>query len=281
MVANLLIGLREGLEAALVVGILVAYLVKSGRRDMLPWVSAGVGAAVAMSFGVWAVITFTSRNMSERGEEIFAGVLSIVAVGFVTWMVLWMRKAARTMRNELDGKMTKALVVGPVAIAATAFLAVGREGVETALFIWSAIRATGEGWQPLTGALLGIVIAVAVGYLIYRGAMRINLASFFTWTGLALIVIAAGVLGYGVHELQEAGVVPGEDALAFDVSAQIPSDSWYGVLLRGTVGFLPKTSLLHAAVWTAYLAAMLALFLRPQRRVASATEQERTPTVVS
>lgn len=265
MFANLLIGLREGLEASLVVGILVAYLVKSGRRDMLRWVGVGVGLAVVVSVGIWALITFTARDLGEHGEEVFAGLLSIGAVGFVTWMVLWMRKAARSLRAELDGRLAKALVVGPLAVAATAFLAVGREGVETAVFLWAAIRATGEGWQPFTGAALGIAIAVVLGYLIYRGALRINLASFFTWTGAALIVIAAGVLGYGVHELQEAEVLPGEHAIAFDVSAQIPPDSVLGTLLRGTVNFRPETSWLHAVVWVGYIVVMGYLFFRPRR----------------
>jgi len=266
MLANLLIGLREGLEASLVVGILVAYLVRSGRRDMLRWVGFGVGLAIAVSLALWALITFTARDLGEHGEEVFAGSLSIVAVGFVTWMVLWMRTAAHSLRSELDDRLAKALVVGPVAVAATAFLAVAREGVETVLFLWSAIRSTGQGLQPATGALIGLVASVLVGYLIYRGALRINLGAFFRWTGGALIVIAAGVLGYGVHELQEAEVLPGEHAIAFDVSATIPPDSVVGTLLRGTVNFLPETSWLHAVIWVGYVTVMGYLFLRPQRR---------------
>jgi high-affinity iron transporter len=263
MFANLLIGLREGLEASLVVR----------------WVTSGVVAALAVSIGVWAVITFTSRNMTSRDEQLFEGVLSIIAVAFVTWMILWMRKAARTMRRQLDGQMAKALVIGPIAVAATAFTAVAREGIETALFLWAAVRATGQGWQPFTGAALGIAIAVVIGYLIYRGAVRINLSKFFTWTGGALIVIAAGVLGYGVHELQEANVLPGYSSLAFDVSAQVPPDSWYGVLLRGTIGFLPETSWLHAAVWALYLVSLSVLFFRPQRR--PATTAAKQPSAVA
>lgn len=207
MFANLLIGLREGLEAALVVGILVAYLVKSGRRDMRRWVWTGVGLAVAASLAVWGLITATAGELTARGEQIFAGILSIVAVGFVTWMILWMRTAARRMRAELGGKLDAALVAGPFAVLATSFVAVAREGVETALFLWSSMRATGGGVLPTLGALTGLSVAVLLGYLIYRGALRINLATFFTWTGLALIVVAAWVLGYGVHELAEAGVI--------------------------------------------------------------------------
>ncbi len=208
MVANLLIGLREGLEAALIVGILVAYLVKSGHRGMLRWVWSGVGLAIVVSLAVWALVSAVAGGLSERGEEIFAGVLSLVAVGFVTWMILWMRTAARSMRAELGGRMGAAVVAGPFAVLATAFLAVAREGVETVLFLWSSMRANGGGMLPALGAVLGLSAAVLLGYLIYRGALRINLGTFFAWTGVALIGIAAWVLGYGVHELAEAGVIP-------------------------------------------------------------------------
>ncbi len=265
MFANLLIGLREGLEAALVVSLLVAYLVKVERRDQLRWVALGVGAAVAVSLAFGALITFTSRNMTFEEQETFGGTLSIVAVAFVTWMVLWMRKAARHLKADLDGKMQAAVAMGAGAVALTAFLAVGREGLETALFLWAAIQATGSGWAPIAGASVGLVIAVVLGYLIYRGALRINLRRFFTWTGVALIVIAAGVLAYGIHDLQEARVLPGLTSLAFDVSEQVPPASWYGTLLKGTVNFSPATTWLEAVTWLTYVAVMMTAFLRPQR----------------
>lgn len=208
MFANFVIGLREGLEAALIIGILVAYLVRSDRHDLLRWVWLGVGLAVGLSVGIWGVVTATASELSERGEEIFAGVLSIVAVCFVTWMILWMRSAARNMRADLGGKLEAAMVAGPMAVALTSFLAVAREGVETVLFLWSSMRATGGGALPTLGAAVGLAAAIVLGYLIYRGALSLNLATFFTWTGLALIAIAAWVLSYGVHELAEAGVIP-------------------------------------------------------------------------
>jgi high-affinity iron transporter len=263
MIANLLIGLREGLEAALVVGILVAYLVRSGRRDRLGLVTAGVAAAVALSLGFGAVLQFTSRTMTFEQAEMFGGSLSIVAVGFVSAMVFWMRRAARGLRGELDDRMARALAMGPGAIVVTAFLAVGREGLETALFLWAAVQATGSGWQPLAGAAVGLALAVVLGYAIYRGLLRVNLGVFFRWTGAALIVVAAGVLAYGLHDLQEARVLPGLTTIAFDVSAQVPPSSWYGVLLKGTLNFSPVTTVLEATSWVAYVAAMLVLFLRP------------------
>lgn len=208
MLANLLIGLREGLEAALVIGILVAYLVKSDRRDMLRWVWSGVGAAIAVSVGIWALITFTANGMDDEGQEIFAGALSLGAVALVTWMILWMRTAARTLRADLGGKLDKALIAGPAAVLATSFLAVAREGVETALFLWSSMRASGNTVPGALGAVLGLGAAVGLGFLIYRGALRVNLATFFTWTGVALIAVAAWVLAYGVEELADAGAIP-------------------------------------------------------------------------
>lgn len=208
MFGNYLIGLREGLEASLIVSILVAYLVRVGRRRMLGVVAAGVAAAVAVSVGFGALLTFTSTTLlaTSASREIFGGVLSIVAVGFVTWMIFWMRRAARTMRSELAGRMDAALAVGAIAVALTVFLAVAREGLETALFFWSAVQAAGQTTVPVVGFTLGVATAVLLAWLLYRRAVTLNLATFFTWTGAGLIVVAAGVLAYAVHDLQEGGL---------------------------------------------------------------------------
>lgn len=270
MLANFLIGLREGLEASLVVGILVAYLVRTGRRDRVGVVWAGVGAAVGLSLLFGAVLTFGSRGMSFEAQEAFGGGMSLVAVAFVTWMVFWMRRTARHLRAELDGRMEKAVAMGTLALAATATVAVGREGLETSLFVWAAVQASGSGTTPVLGALLGLVTAATLGYLFYRGALRINLAKFFLVTGAGLIVVAAGVLSYGIHDLQEAGILPGLNALAYDVSAQVPPSSWYGVLLKGTVNFSPAATWLEVAAWLAYVVPVMTLFLRPQRRSVTA-----------
>ena len=270
MVANYLIGLREGLEAALVVSILVAYLVKSGRRDKLAPVWTGVLVAVALSLCFGALLTFTSGRLSFQAQEAFGGILSVIAVGFVTWMIFWMRRTARSLSKELRGRMDAALAMGTGALMVTAFIAVGREGLETSLFIWSAVQATGESTEPVLGAVLGLLTAVVIGYLFYKGALRINLATFFTWTGAFLIVVAAGVLSYGVHDLQEAGILPGLNSLAFDVSNAVPPSSWYGTLLKGTVNFTPATTWLQAIAWTAYIVPVFVLFFRPSRPIAPA-----------
>jgi high-affinity iron transporter len=201
VIATYLIGLREGLEAALVVSILVAYLVKAGRRDRLAPGWLGVLAAVALSLLFGALLTFTSSRLGFESQEAFGGSPSVVAVGFVTWMVFWVRRTARSLSGELRGRLQTALAMGTGALVPTAFLAVGREGLETALFIWSAVQATGQTTAPVLGAALGLASAVVLGHLFYRGAARIDLAAFFRWTGLLLVVVAAVVLAYGVHDL--------------------------------------------------------------------------------
>jgi high-affinity iron transporter len=169
------------------------------------------------------------------------------------------------MSSDLQGKLETAIRMGPIAVVVMATLAVGREGLETAVFFFAAAQAAGETAQPLIGFLIGIALAIVLAYLIYRGAMKINLAKFFTVTGLLLIFVAAGILAYGVHDLQEAGVLPGLATLAFDVSATIPPDSWYGTLLKGVFNFSPQTTVFQAVVWVLYVAVVLTLFLIPLR----------------
>ncbi|MFD9128062.1 iron uptake transporter permease EfeU [Kitasatospora sp. NPDC059571] len=262
MFGNYLIGLREGLEASLVVCILIAYLVKTGRRDRLTPVWIGIAAAVVLSMAFGAVLQYGSAQMDFESQEALGGSLSIIAVGLVTWMVFWMRRTARHLKAELHGKLDAALAMGTFALVVTAFLAVGREGLETALFIWTAVQATSDGVRPLIGAILGLLTSVVLGWLFYRGALKINLAKFFTWTGAMLVVVAAGVLAYGVHDLQEAGWIPGLHDVLFDISSTIPKDSWYGTLLKGVFNFQPDPTALQVGVWAAYLVPTLALFLR-------------------
>ncbi|MFG2918003.1 iron uptake transporter permease EfeU [Kitasatospora sp. NPDC048298] len=260
MFGNYLIGLREGLEASLVVCILIAYLVKTGRKDKLAPVWIGVGSAVALSMAFGALLQFGSSQLTFEAQEALGGTLSVISVGLVTWMVFWMRRTARHLKTELHGKLDAAIAMGTTALVVTAFLAVGREGLETSLFIWTAVQATGDGWNPLLGAVLGLLTSVVLGWLFYRGALKINLAKFFTWTGAMLVVVAAGVLAYGVHDLQEAGWLPGLQSVAFDISSTIPKDSWYGTLLKGVFNFQPDPTVLQLVVWLLYLLPTLAVF---------------------
>ncbi len=281
MLANYLIGLREGLEASLVVSILVAYLVRVGRRDKLPLVGAGIGVAVALSVAFGAALTYTSTSLLQSGasQENFGGTASLVAVALVTAMIFWMRKTARHLKSDLDHRLDTALKLGGVAVALTAFVAAGREGLETALFFWSAVQAAGSTLTPVVGFSLGIVTAVVLAWLLYRRSVRLNLARFFTWTGAGLIVVAAGVLGYAVHDLQEGGVLGGLHRMAFDVSAQIPPGSWYGTLLKGVLNFSPNTTWLQAIAYVAYLVPVMTLFFlvgRPRKSVTSPAPAART-----
>ncbi|MFF8229744.1 iron uptake transporter permease EfeU [Streptomyces caelestis] len=264
MFSSYLIGLREGLEASLVVCILIAYLVKTDRRDALRPIWTGIGVAVALALGFGCALEFGSQELTFQAQEALGGSLSILAVGLVTWMVFWMRRTARHLKSELHGRLDAALAMGTGALVATAFLAVGREGLETALFVWASVHAASDGTpRPLLGVALGLLTAILLGWLFYRGALRIDLARFFTWTGGMLVVVAAGVLAYGFHDLQEAGFLPGLNDKAFDISGTIPPDSWYGTLLKGVFNFQPDPTVLQVTVWLLYLIPTLALFLAP------------------
>lgn len=300
---SFLIGLREGLEAALIVGILVAYLTRRDRRDVLPRLWWGVAAAITVSLALGAGFTFGSYTLSFQAQEAVGGVMSLLAVAMVTWMVFWMMATGHRIKADLESGADKALAVGTgAAIAWIAFLSVGREGLETTLMLW--------GWalQPeaLLGALAGIAAAVVLGYLAYRGLAKISYSTFFQWTGAFLIVVAAGILAYGIHDLQEAALLPGPFSglpitptdlrtgevltgftdgpfwmasfpfgWAFDVSATIDPSGALAALAKGTIGLTPQMSWLEVIVWITYLAIVLPKFIR---RVREQRRARRTPT---
>ena len=268
MLATYLIGLREGLEATLVVSILVAFLVKADRRDRLPQVWTGVAAAVALSVGFGALLSYTSttllRDYDQR--ELFEAITSILAVVLVTWMIFWMRRAARSIAGDLRGRLADALAVGSIGVAVMAFLSVVREGLETSLIFYSAVQGAGTDGGPLYALLGGILTAVAIGWLMYATAVRIDLGVFFTVTGVLLILVAAGILKYGVHDLQESGVLPGLNTLAYDISGTLDPSTWYTALLTGMFNVTPTASVLETLAWVLYAVPVLALFLRPAGR---------------
>lgn len=270
--SNALIGLREGLEAALVVVILIAFLVKTDRRWALRYVWIGVGAAVALSVVIGAVLTFGTSGLDDRTAELVGGLASLLAVVLVTGMIFWMRSVGRRFAGELTGKLDRALDAGPFAIAAVAFLGVGREGLESALFFYATVESAGEtGIAPALGWVVGIGAAVALGIAIYLGAVRIDLAQFFRWTGVGLVIVAAGILAYAVHELQEAGVLPGENVYAFDVRSTIDPTSPLAMVVRGILNLRPRMAVLEIGAWAAYLVVVLPLFLRGVGRRPTAT----------
>ena len=237
---------------------------------------------MALSLGFGAILTFTSNSLSFEAQETFGGVMSILAVGFVTWMVFWMRRAARSMKSELHGRLDSALAMGTGALVVTAFVAVGREGLETALFLWANAQATGSSAQPMLGAVLGLASACVLGYLIYRRAVAVDLAKFFTWTGLGLIVVAAGVLSYAVHDLTEAGIVTFGTSTAWDITSWYSASSWYGSIMKGIFNFSPNPSVIDVVVWWAYLVPVMTLFvrgLRPARPTAPVDTDPGRPSL--
>ncbi len=282
--ATFLIGLREGLEAALVVGILIAYLTRVGRRDALPRLWTGVGLAVALALGVGAIFTFGAYMLTFEAQELLGGGLSLLAVAMVTWMIFWMQKAGRTLKAGLEGGVDRALRGGVWALVAIGFVSVAREGVETTLFLWAMVQSFQDQSVALLGAVAGLAVAVVLGWLISRGMLRLDLGRFFTWSGGFLVVVAAGVLAYAIHDLQEAGALPGPfgagapvDAAtggvatgwagfpfgwAFDVSAQIAPSGPLAALLQATVGFMPAMTWLQVVVWIVYIAVVVPLFVR-------------------
>lgn len=277
MLANFLIGLREGLEASLVVSILIAYLVKTDRRGDIRYIWAGIVSALVLVVATFTAINVAIGSLPFRTQELVGGTLSILAAGLVTWMIFWMRRTARGLKRELESELASAVTLGPVAVAFVAFLTVGREGLETAAIMYGTV-ADAYTPRPFLGAAGGLLVAVLLGYLIYRGAITVNLGKFFTVTGYLLIVVAAGVLAYGIYDLQEAGFLPrltgdvgGITNLGnamFDISSTIPPDSWYGTLLKGTVNFQPNPSWLQVIGWAGYLFPVLWLYSRPAKPVA-------------
>jgi high-affinity iron transporter len=216
-----------------------------------------------VSLATGAFLTITSTELSPRGEEFFAGTTSFLAVGFVTWMVFWMKRTARHLKGQLEGQMSTAVLAGPLALAAAAFFAVVREGLETSLFIYANFKTVSSTPSASVGLILGLGLAITLGYLIYRSSIKINLSKFFNYTGIALVVVAAGVLSYGIHEYQELGWLPGVDFFVWDVTSVIAKESLLGGVLAGTIGFDTTTSLLQFVFWAAYLAIVLSLYLKP------------------
>jgi high-affinity iron transporter len=259
--ASLLIGLREGLEAALVVGVLVAYVDRIGRRDVLPRLWAGVAAAVVLSLGVGAVLTWGPYGPSFQAQEILGGVFSLLAVALVTWMIFWMAGNARDMSRNLRSRLDAAIGTSGAAVVLIGFVSVGREGVETALLLWASASSSQNAATGTLAAFAGILLAVLIAWLINRGIVRVDLSRFFRWTGVFLIVVAAGILVYGIGDLQEAAVLPGWGTAAIDVSAAVPPSSWYGTLLAGILNFTPAPTWAQLTAWIVYLVVVLGLFL--------------------
>ncbi|MEI7442945.1 MAG: iron uptake transporter permease EfeU [Actinomycetes bacterium] len=277
MLGNFLIGLREGLEAALVVSILVTYLVRTERKQYIRFVTYGVSSAVIFSATIGTVLQVIEQSLSAKVEPVFAGSISILAIGFVTWMIFWMKKSARTMSGDLRNRLDVAAVAGSgLAVALMAFAAVAREGAETAVFFWAAAHANGNELVSLAGLILGLVTAVVLGVAFYRSTIKLNLSTFFKVTGVLLTIVAAGVLSYGIAEFQEIGWLPGYENVVLNLSAQLPQGSVIATVMAGLFNLSAKTTALQAVAWFSYIVVVLALFLSkpaaPTAAVVASTE---------
>ncbi len=273
--AAYLVMLREGVEAALIVAILLAYLRRSGAVRPRVWVWAGTLAAVAVSVIAGAVIWTTIGGLEGRAEELAEGIIAVVAVALLTWMIFWMGSRARTLKGELEEEAGQALAGGSmVALAAVAFVAVLREGLESALFMISLTVGSDAGLQVL-GGLLGLASAVVIGWLVYQGGSRINLRLFFQITGVLIIFVAAGLVGKAVHEFQEAGLLPILIEHVWTIGFLDPEVGLLGAFAKTLFGLYHRPSLLQVAFYWAYLLPVLYAFMAKTRapRVTPALER--------
>jgi high-affinity iron transporter len=261
MLPAFLITLREGLEASLIVTILAAYLVQTGRRPELRRVWVGVVAALVGSLAVGLAVAAGGAELSTKSQELLEGFAGIAAVGLLTWMIFWMRRHARSLRKELAVKTDEALASGSaLALPMLAFVAVGREGLETVLFLYAAFSASSDPASSGGGAVIGLLVAAALGYGIYRGSARLNLRLFFQVTGGLIIVVAAGLISSSIHEFNEGGVLLIGTSTAWDISGFIGSSGFLGNLLKGLIGYEPKPTVLQATGYFVYLAPTLVAF---------------------
>ena len=273
--SGLLTGLREGVEAALIIGIILSYLARTGRRDAFGRIWAGTAAALAVSLAAGAVLFITVGELQAPYEQLFEAVTMVVAASVVTWMLFWMRRQAGSVRDELHAALGRAAADGSATgLALLAFVSVIREGLETSLFlVGQATSAQSAATWVLGGAVVGLVLAAAIGAGIYRGARRVNLSVFFRWTGIALVFIAAGLLANAVHELVEIGWIGVGTGVVVDLAGVLPHEAMAGSpdglplviggFLRALVGYNARPELIMVVAWVAYTGSVLTAYLRP------------------
>jgi high-affinity iron transporter len=253
--------LREGLEAALIVGIICAYLVKLGRRDALPRIFLGVGAAIGLSIVAGLVIVLTIGRLPLVVQETIEGLAALFAVGVLTWMLFWMRRQGRALKGELERGVDDALAIGSTtALFWLAFVAVIREGLETVLFLFAIGSSAGDTVPFLLAAAAGLAVAVGIGYAIFALGVRIDLRRFFTITGIVLIFVSAGLVAFAIAEFTEAGLLP-VTPVVFDLSAVLPESSPLGSVLAGLFGYRSAPTVLEVVGYVAYLVPVLILFV--------------------
>ena len=267
MLPTFIIGLREGLEASLIVGIIAAFLIQSGERRALRPMWLGVGLAIALCLGAALVLEAVNRELPRKQQEGLATLLALLAVAGVTYMVVWMKRHSRELKGSLERGAETALLRGSVlALVGMAFFAVLREGLETAVFLLAVFGSSTNPASTGTGAALGIALAVALGYAIYRGGVRINLSRFFRVTGFVLVLVAAGLLATAVHTGHEAGWIDSLQAQAFDLRWLVAPNSVRAALLTGMLGLQPVPTVGELLAWLVYAVPMSLYVLWPQRQ---------------
>jgi high-affinity iron transporter len=268
MLATFFLMLREGLEAALIVGIIAAYLVKIGRRDALGKVALGVASAIALSIAIGVIVTLTIQQLPLVVQETLEGIAAVLAVAVLTWMLFWMRRQGRALKGELERDVDAALTEGTTrALVALAFLAVIREGVETVLFMIPILSFQGTGLDIVVAGLLGLAVAAGFGYAIFVAGVRVNLRRFFTATGVVLIFVSAGLVAFAIAEFGEAGFIANTGEV-FNLQQVLPDNGPIGSVLRGLFGYRAAPTPLEAFGYVAYLVPVLFLFIldRPLSR---------------
>jgi high-affinity iron transporter len=266
VIPTMVIGLREGVEASLIVGIIAAFLGRAGRRDALRQVWLGVGAAVGLALAVGIGLMLLSRELPQRAQEGLETVIGALALAMVTFMIFWMAGHARGLKRELEGVTSDALARGSArALVAMAFLAVLREGFETAVFLVAVIQNSVSATAAAVGSVIGLLIAVGIGYGIYRGGVRLNYARFFRLTGLVLVLVAAGLAMGVLHTAHEAGWFNAGQATALDLSWLVRPGTVLAALLTGVLGIQPRPTVAEVAAWLVYAVPMLVYVGWPRR----------------
>ena len=261
MLSPLLITLREGLEAALIIGMLLAFLNKAGQRSQFWSVWTGAGFAVVISFAAGAFLYFAAIEFEGRGEQVFEGITMLLATGILTWMIFWMRRRASDLKAHLEGKVANTLGTGSsLGLVGLAFVVVVREGIETALFLFSASRVSNSPALFTIGGALGLLAAIVIGWGLYKGSARLNLRLFFSFTSVLLIVFAAGLLAHGIHEFQEAGLLPVFVEHVWNLNGVIDENAGVGAFLKALIGYNGNPSLIETVVWFTYLFGGLGLY---------------------
>lgn len=267
MLAPFLIMFREGIEAALIVGIIASYLKTTGRTRLMKAVWIGVILAIALCLVIGITLQISSNNFPQKQQELFEAIVALVAVVVLSYMVFWMRRASRSIKGELHSQVEAAIQSGDqwgIALVGMAFLAVAREGLESVVFLLATFQQK-VGIQAPIGALLGFGGAIAVGVGIYQGGIRINLKRFFKWTGAFIIFVAAGLLAGALRAAHEAGIWNSLQTVVFDASGILPNNGLVGSILAGILGYNDAPTLGEVLVYFAYLIPMLLLFLSGDR----------------